>query len=52
MNFWDWFILGIIVIIVAAAVFFFFRNRKKGCGCGCEGCTKNCSDRKQTGSGR
>ena len=48
MNIWDF----LIIAVVLALIFLAFRlakgrRKKGGCGCGCEGCTKECDGRKK-----
>ena len=45
----DIIIIIVIALIISAAVFFIIKRSKKGgCGCGCEGCTKQCGKKRNT----
>ena len=47
MSYIDYIVIGVIATAIALAIIKLVRNKKKGIKCsGCEGCTKDCSDRK------
>ena len=47
MSYLDYIVIGVIAAAITLAIIKLVRNKRKGIKCsGCEGCTKDCAERK------